>query len=383
MRIGLNLLFMLPGELAGIATYATELVRALARLDDDNQYYLFMNKETEGHLKDVIAQRNFQAIVCKVRASFRPARLLWEQLVLPLQLKRYHIDLVHSLGYFSPLLLPCRSVTTIHDLNFIYARSSFSRVGYLTWRLMVPLSARRSDKIITVSESSKRDIVSFFDLAPERVRVIYEAVPDIRLHWCNQDSVAFSQYGIRDRPILTVASSHPHKNLTRLMEAYSMLARSCRIENQLVLVGHRRAHADLLEEMVQRLNLEEKVILSGYVPDAYLKELYSKAILFVFPSLYEGFGIPILEAMVHGVPVVCSEVASLPEVAGDAALFFDPYNVRDIAEKIYGALQNLDLRQELIRKGYENVKRFSWQQTAHQTIAVYKELCNGSEVVPV
>ena len=379
MRIGLNLLFLLPGQLAGIAVYTTSLVHALARLDNNNRYFLFVNKETKGYFGDVTTQSNFHEIVCNVRASFRLARLLWEQFVLPLQLKRYHIDLVHSPGYFSPLLVSCRSVTTIHDLNFIYARNSFSRAGYLVWRLMVPPSARHTDKIITVSQSSKRDIVKLLDLAPERVQVIYEAVPDIRPDRWRQSLVDFSQYGICDQPIVSVASSHPHKNLPRLIEAYNILVRSYGLKNQLVLVGHRRAHAGLLETMIEQLGLEGKVILTGYVPDAHLQELYSRAILFVFPSLYEGFGLPILEAMTNGIPVVCSGVSSLPEVAGDAALFFDPYDVNDIAMKMYQVLQDLDLRQELISKGYENVKRFSWEQTARQTIGIYKDVYKISE----
>lgn len=374
MRIGLNLLFYLPGQLAGIATYTTNLVHALARIDSENQYFLFVNQETRSYFEDVLAQPNFYEVICGIKASFRPVRLLWEQLVLPLQLKQYHVDLVHSLGYFSPLFVPCSSISTIPDLNFIYARSSFSHAGYLLWRLMVPLSATRSDKIITISHSSKGDITRFFDIASEKVRVVYLAVPDIRAEGQCHNSVDLSQYGIRGQPILSVASSHPHKNLSRLIEAYSTLVRTYDVENQLVLVGHHRAHADLLEKMVQRLRLEGKLILTGYVPDALLEKLYSRAILFVFPSLYEGFGVPILEAMTNGVPVVCSDVASLPEVAGNAALFFDPYSVEDIAAKIHRALQDLDLRQQLIRKGRENVKRFSWGQTARQTIAVYEEL---------
>ncbi len=374
MRVGLNLLFYLPGQLAGIATYTTNLVHALAKIDSENQYFLFVNHETRGYFSDVTVQSDFHEVICDVKASFRPARLLWEQFVLPLRLKQYHVDLVHSLGYFSPLLASCYSVTTIHDLNFIYARSSFSPAGYLLWRLMVSLSARRSHKIITVSQSSKRDIVEFIDIDPVRVQVIYEGAPNIRPDGCGQKSIDLHQYGIRGRPILSVASSHPHKNLSRLIEAYSTLVRTYDVENQLVLVGHRRAGADLLEKMVKRLDLEGKVILTGYIPDDLLEELYSKAVLFVFPSLYEGFGIPVLEAMANGVPVVCSNAASLPEVAGDAALFFDPYSVEEIAARMHQALQDSGLRKELIRSGQENAKRFSWERTARQTIAVYKEL---------
>jgi glycosyltransferase involved in cell wall biosynthesis len=381
MRIGLNLLFLLPGKLAGIASYAINLVNALARLDSHNEYYLFVNRETRTFLDIASEHSNFTRVACNVNATYRPMRLFWEQLILPFQLRWNRIDLVHSLGYFSPLLLPCKSVTTIPDLNYINARSSFTFANHLLWSFMVPLSAKRSDRVITISESSKNDIISSFHIPTEKVQVVYLSASDSNcLDSPSEDLVDLSQYGILGNPILSVASSHPHKNLPRLIKAYNCLVESKRIEHQLVLVGHHCSDAKSLQYMIKDLQLEGKVILTGYIPDNHLRVLYSRAVLFVFPSLYEGFGIPILEAMCHGIPTVCSRVASLPEVAGKAALFFDPYDVEDIASKVHRCLQDLTLRQELAHKGFRNIRRFSWKQTAIQTITVYEKVMGS--VVP-
>jgi glycosyltransferase involved in cell wall biosynthesis len=372
MRIGINALFLIPGRVGGSETYLRNLVEHLARIDTKNEYVVFTNRENSGTFG--ARTSHFYEVLCPIDATFRPARIVWEQFVLPLQVKRHHIDVLHSPGYTAPAAVPCRSVVTIYDLNFVHHPEDFSRLSALVLKVLVPIVARKSHKVITLSRHSMRDIVRELRVPEEKMCVIYPAasgyvsadngstIDDIR-----------ARHGIQSKFILTVAASHPHKNLLRLVEAYRILRKEHSIEHQLVLVGLKGRDHARLTNLIAGLS-QGNVVLTGWIASEQLGSLYQMADVFVLPSLFEGFGIPVLEAMACGTPVVSSNATSLPEVVGDAGVLVDPYDVEGMAEAMYEVLSNDGLRDTLVTKGLDRVKMFSWERAARETLAVYEEV---------
>ncbi len=231
--------------------------------------------------------------------------------------------------------------------------------------------------IITLSKSSMRDIVGALGVPKDKVRVIYPAasVPLSERGGSTMNHLRAS-YGIHGRFILTVAASHPHKNLCRLVEAYHILRREYSVDHQLALVGLKGRDHSRLMNLIAELSLEDDVVVTGWIPGEHRALIYEAADVFVFPSLFEGFGIPVLEAMMHGVPVVSSDAPSLCEAAGDATIVIDPHNVGEMAAAIHDALMDPGLRASLVERGYSQAKKFSWNETARQTLAVYEEAAN-------
>ena len=318
-------------------------------------------------------------MLCPIKASFRPARVLWEQFILPFQAKKHKVELLHSPGYTAPLLAFCRSIVTIYDMNCFYYAEDFSRLTTFFLKLLVTLAARRSDKIITGSRNSKRDIVQILGISENKISVVYGAASShlsvpIAIE-SNERERQKQRYGINKKFILTVSVSHPHKNFYRLIQAYDILYRKYRIDCQLVIVGVTGRAQPALLSLVRELSLEKRAIFTGWIPNEDLSLFYSQADLFVLPSLFEGFGIPILEAMAHGTAVVSSNAASLSEVAGRAALLVDPCNVEEIAEAMHRILTDEILRAALIQKGLKRAKEFSWEKAARETLEVYKRVC--------
>jgi len=375
MRIGINALFLIPDKVGGSEIYLRNLLCYLAKIDKENEYILFINKENSHTFR--ISQPNFTEVLCPIKASFRPARILWEQFVLPFQIKKYKIDVLHSPGYTAPILTLCCSVVTIHDMNYFYYPQDFPKLTALSLKLLVPLAARSSYKIIAVSKNSKKDLVKVLKIPESKICVIYEAGSSyLSVSTATENKIREKLkkgYGIGKKFILSVSASHPHKNLYRLIQAYDILCRKYHIDCQLVIVGVRgRAHFSLVN-LAKEMSLEDSIIFTGWIPKENLSLLYSEAELFVFPSLFEGFGMPVLEAMRHCTPVVSSNTASLPEVVGEAAILINPYNTGEIAEAMYRLLKDQALRGSLVKKGLNRIKRFSWEKTAKQTLKVYEE----------
>ncbi|MBA7627322.1 D-inositol-3-phosphate glycosyltransferase [subsurface metagenome] len=374
MRIGINALFLIPGKVGGSEVYLRNLLRHLAVIDKKNEYILFTNKENSGTFK--IDQANFREVLCPIRASFRPVRVLWEQLFLPFQVKKYRIDVLHSPGYTAPVMVPCCSVLTIHDMNCFYYPEDFPKLSALFLKMIVLLSAKRSDKIITISRNSKKDIVGMLKIPENKVCVIYEAGDGHSYPMFDQNVVREKlkgKYGINREFILTVSASHPHKNLHRLLQAYNILHKRYRVKHLLILVGIKGRAQYLLKDLIKELSLKESIIFTGWVPVEDLSILYSNADLFVFPSLFEGFGIPVLEAMAYGIPVISSNAASMPEVVGDAAILVNPYDIDEMARAMHEVLTDTNLRDKLTKKGLRRSKAFSWEETARRTLKVYEE----------
>jgi glycosyltransferase involved in cell wall biosynthesis len=374
MRVALNLLYLIPGAVGGTEVYAVSLIEALAEIDDVNEYVIFLNRDGAGLLPNLPVR--FRRVICPVRGTNRFARYLYEQALLPVHLYRDRVDVMHSLGYVAPLLCPCPSVVTIHDLNYHAFGSEMSPVRKNALALFVANSARSAQSIITVSTFSQKELQIHLGVPRDKTTVIYEASrfdasdrsPQVTEHLT-------AMYRIRRPYIIVFGGASANKNLPTLLSAYSSL--SAELPHSLVLVGHLPRGVDT--SMYQCGTAADRVVFTGYVPDEHVPGLLSGAELLVFPSWYEGFGLPIVEAQQLGVAVASSNAASLPEVAGNGALYFDPWSIDDMTDKIRRCLVDSDLRSRLIHRGYENSRRFSWNETARETIRVYERVCRAGE----
>ena len=367
MRIALNLLYLIPGVVGGTETYARSLINALARQDADNEYLVFVSSEAAD--LDITPGPNFRRVVCPIPAMKRLARYSWEQLALPFQLSRENPALVHSLGYVSPLMARCPQVVTVHDVNYLGHQGRRTAVGRRAFRFFVERTVRRADKVITISEFSKSEIVRHLQLPESKLAVVHEAGREPGDHAANDGSSEILG-SIQAPYIMAFSSLSAHKNIGRLIAAFTKISSS--IPHTLVLVGHLPEKGDLLADI--NAAGDSHIRFTGYLPDADVEVLMQNASVFAFPSLYEGFGLPILDAQHAGVPIVCSSAGALPEIAGEGALLFDPLSVDDMAAAISRASLDADLRTSLIDKGYENARRFSWDKTAKETLDVYSSV---------
>ena len=288
--------------MGGTQTYAVSLIRALAALDRENEYLIFLSRDAAD--LELPQAPNFHKTVCPFPATSRAARYLWEQLVLPWQLRRRRVDLLHSLGYVGPLFPPCPQVVTIHDVNFLAIPGTMTSTRQKALGTLVPLTARRSARIVAVSEFTKKQIEQHLHISPDRISVTHEgpreraAAPDSASgSWCD----IAARHGISPPYLLAFDSLSAHKNIGRLLRAFASIR--AQVPHTLVLVGHRPVGTDQAAEIAA---LGDRLQMTGYVPDAEIMPLLEHADLFVFPSLYEGFGLPVLEAQAAGTAVACS-----------------------------------------------------------------------------
>lgn len=372
LRVGLNLLYLIPGVVGGTEAYAVSLIRALAALDSRNEYLMFVSREAAG--LPIVDAPNFRRVVCGVHATRRATRYAWEQLLLPWWLRANRAQVVHSLGYVGPLVAPCRHVVTIHDLNYIHHGASMPAAKRRVLGGFVEGAARRADHILTVSEFSRRDIATHLGVPLDRITVTYNAGRSAGPAAGPGTNAVLARYGIRRPYLLAFSSQSAHKNIDGLVRAFARIAAS--VPHSLVLVGHAPAGATLLANAA-RAGVGERVVATGYVPDADVMPLLGGAELFVFPSRYEGFGIPVLDAQRAGVAVACSRAGALPEVAGEAAAYFDPDDIDDMAAVVARCLHDPAARADLRARGLRNVDRFSWARTARETLRVYERLGSG------
>ena len=390
MRIAYDATAM-PRLMAGAAVYTYELARALATVDRDHEYVIFARGR---HFDDLPAMRpgppagpayrtgrRAGVRVLKVRAPSRLLRLLWEQTVLPLRLRHLRIDVLHSPHHTTPLVPSgCRRVVTFHDLTFFLLPERYPTTRRLYFQTMTRLSARVADAVIVPSEAVRADVMRILGLPPERVFAIPEAAGPA---FHPQDAAAVEavrrRYGLDGPFILSVGSLEPGKNRERLLEAFARL-RARGLEHTLVVAGQRAWRYEGEEPLAQRLGLADSVRFLGHVPQADLPALYSAADLFAFPSLYEGFGLPALEAMACGAPVVASNVSAVPEVVGDAALQVPPLDVEALADAMERLLRDEPLRANLRERGLKRAAGFSWEDTARRTAEVYKWAAEAKKV---
>jgi len=354
----------------GIGTYVRNLLRQLARLDGDNEYIAVCRPDDMGFVRSL--GENFLAV-----AETAPPYSIREQFTLPMALRRTRADLFHAPHYVLPPLTPCRSVVTIHDLIHLrFPEYLPNRLAYSYARAMIWSAIRRADRVLTVSEASKRDILRFFNVSAGKVEVVPNAIDDRFGIPPTDEEVAQvrERYQLQAPFLLYAGNIKPHKNLERLIEAFGDVRRRGFDRLKLLIIGDQVTKYATLRHAVHRCKLHTHVRFFGFVPDRMLAVLYRLADAFVFPSLYEGFGLPPLEAMACGTPVVTSNVSSLPEVVGDAALLVDPYDTRAIADALERVLSDEALRRDLVARGLERAKEFSWERSVRRIREVYAEV---------
>jgi glycosyltransferase involved in cell wall biosynthesis len=353
----------------GIGTYIRNLLRHLARIDRDTEYVLLCR---DADLK-VPAQlgENFRGV-----RETSPNYSLREQVHIPYVLLRERPDVYHAPHYVLPPAVPCRSVVTIHDtIHLRFPQYLPNRGAYAYARSLMWAATKRSDRILTVSESSKRDIIHYFNIDPEKIVVVYNALDERFGTEPAPEEIARvrERFQLDHGFVLYVGNIKPHKNLVRLIEAFEALRREGFDDLKLLIIGDEISKWPALRRAVHRLKLHKHVRFLGFQSDETLASLYRLAAVFVFPSLYEGFGLPPLEAMASGTPVVTSNVSSLPEVAGDAAVLVDPYDAMAIKDGIKRVLTEPALREDLRQKGMRRAREFSWERSVARTREIYIE----------
>lgn len=367
MHVGLNLVFLVPGDTGGMEVAARELLPELAAAAPDVRFTAFVNREAaavSGPWHDIMDH-----VTVPVQARNRIEWVRGEQVLLPRLASRAGCDLVHSLGSTAPATGRFRRVVTIHDL--IYRRFPEAHFGLraLGMRVLVPLAARRSDRVIADSAATRDDIVELLRIPADRVDVVPLAARPPRSE-PEPEAQLRAQLGLGDRRlVVSTSAKRPHKNLSRLLQAHALLAAPRPL---LVLPGYATDYEAELRAEADRLGIADDVLFLGWMEDPALEGLLAAAACVAFPSLYEGFGLPVLEAMMRGVPVVCSARSSLAEVAGDAALLVDPEDPAAIAAAVARVLAEPQLAADLVRRGHAQSARFTWRATAEGCLATYR-----------
>ncbi len=357
---------------AGIAVYITNLLCHLAqqRASEDSRDYAVLLGG--GQLPPGCEMR----VIRTAWPTARPmGRIMWEQTVLPGVLRRLGADLLHAPAFVGPLVSPCPQVITLHDLSFFRHPAFFKRANRLYLGTMTPLACRRAAAVIAVSEFTAREAVALMGVAPERVHVITHGVDP---RFCPLPSAEVARFraaqGLPERFILHMGTLEPRKNLARLVQAF---AQGAPADVHLVLAGGRGWLYETIFAEVTRLGVQDRVHFPGYIPAETQALWYNAADLFAYISLYEGFGLPVLEALACGTPTLASATTALPEASGDAALTVPPDDVAAIADGLARLLRDDPLRAELRERGLAHAARFSWEATAQRTAALYRRIIEG------
>lgn len=369
MHIGLNLVFLVPGETGGMEVYARELIPELvAQAPPGTRFTAFVSREAAeagGPWGEIVP-----AITVPVRSRRRVQWVAGEQGPLPPLAARAGVELLHSLASTAPLWGRFRRVTTVHDL--IYARFPDAHPGIRDrgMSVLVPAAARRSDRLIAISRSTRDDLVTLLGIDAERIDVVPNGLGSRPGAARLTDEQTRARFALADRRVLlSLSAKRPHKNLPALIDALARIDAERR--PLLVLPGYGTWHEAELRARADAAGVSGDVRFLGWLDAQEIEGLWAIADAFVFPSLYEGFGLPVLEAMARGVPVACSNVSALPEVAGDAALLFDPYDVDAIARATQRLLDDAELAGRLRALGREHARLFTWRRSARLTLDSY------------
>lgn len=343
MRIAINALYLIPGGVGGTEIYLRSLLEAMVRIAPEHEYRVFINQETES------APLPGSAVKTGVRASNRPARIAWEQAVLPRRLSG--VDVLFNPGFTAPAICPCPSVTVFHDLQHKRHPEHFGALDLAAWRFFLWQSAHLSTRLIAVSEATRRDLLHFYSVRAGKISVIHHGVDP-----------AFCRLQRRpEQMILCVSTLHPHKNLVRLVRVFARFHAEFP-ESRLVLAGMRGVHAKTVEAAVSASPARSAITITGWIPREQLLDFYARAGVFVYPSTFEGFGIPVLEALAAGIPTACSDIPPLREIAQDDAVYFHPGS----EEAMYRALEaSLERTVHTAR-----ARSFTWERCAHKTLEV-------------
>jgi glycosyltransferase involved in cell wall biosynthesis len=365
----------------GIGVYVRELISQLVDIDKENQYFIIVNKH--GDRSFVPSADNFSILETYITHKHYFIKDLWIQFFLPFLLEANRIDIYFNPRYILPFFKgKTKMVVTIHDMiAFLYPEIWLGISGFRI-RNYIKLSSQRADTIITDSIWAKKDIVRILNIPEDKIKVIYcginkklfKPIPDLSMQ-----RLVKRKYGIRKNFILTVGPMGTRKNHDRLIDVYSILPKYIREDYQLIITGEKKGTYNDLLKKVRKTCLAGDIVFTGFIPGKEMPMVINAASLFIFPSLYEGFGIPLLEAMSCGTPLLVSNVSSIPEVVGNAALLFDPYNINEMANAIDRAINDKDLRQKLVQRGFERIKKYSWENTAKEILGVFEEVYSNQK----
>lgn len=375
MRIGIEAQRIFRKKKHGMDIVAIELIRALQETDKENSYYVFVKEDEDDTC--IMPTSNFSII--KIRKAPYP---YWEQMLLPAEIKKYNLDLLHCTSNTAPLKIFIPLIVTVHDiiylekLNFLKG-SAYQIFGNLYRRLIVPIIIKKATIIITVSEYEKKVIKDYF---PNRnIAAIYNGVGDyfkkiIDNSWLQSIK---ARYKLPDEFIFYLGNTDPKKNMEGVLKAFSILMKKEKKVPTLLMLDIDRQYLKKLLNKIGDPQLINQITFSGYIPNSELPAIYSQSIIFLYPSFRESFGIPILEAMACGSPVITSNTSSMPEIAGDAAILIDPQDPETLAAAIAKLILDPVLRQELSLKGIERSKNFGWIQNGKKTLLLYKQVHHG------
>lgn len=371
MRIGIDFTSA-ARERAGIGRYARELVRALARIDRTNQYVLFVPRDAHPDLLEFDWPANWK--IARAPVTERVLAALWHRFRVPVPVEIWtgRVDVFYSPDFLLPPTRAPRTLVTVHDLSYLRVPECFPEVLKRYLNAAVPRAIRRADLVLADAASTRHDLEEVYRVPADQVKVLYSGVdgrfcPQIP---ASEQARVREKFSLHEPYLLSVGTVQPRKNYARLIQAFANL-QSPTSNLHLVLAGGAGWMYEDVYQAVDRLGLKDRVKVTGFVEDADLPPLYAMAALFVYPSLYEGFGLPVAEAMACGTPVVCSNASSLPEVGGDAVLYFDPRDVDGMAEAMRRALADESLRADLRTRGFAQVKQFSWERAASELLGYW------------
>jgi glycosyltransferase involved in cell wall biosynthesis len=375
MKIAINTLSITPLR-AGAKTYITNLIKNIAEIDNTNTYFLILSKMNQ-HLFQ-INRKNFNKIVLPLATDNKLLRVFMEQFLIPFYIKKNKIDVLFSPGNVITIFSGCKKIITINDMAYKEIHSGLPKKRVLYYNIFLPLSVRRTDYIITISNYTKSALTKEFKKAENKIKVIHHGI----------DSKDFFVHNIKRRHkldglehfIFFLGTLHKHKNADRLIEAFAILKSKYKIPHKLIIAG--RDPGGKIKELngiVESHSMKKEVILTDRLDHEDIVIYFHNADIFVFPSAYEGFGIPVLEAMACGTPIVASDRTAIPEIVDDAGILVNPDNIEDIAEAVHKVLTDEELRKKLIKKGFQRVKKFSWKSAAKNTIEVFEDLKNDRD----
>jgi glycosyltransferase involved in cell wall biosynthesis len=362
LRIGVNALYLIPGGVGGTEIYLRGLLAALGEIDSVNRYFVFTNRETGADLVPKLS--NFELLPQAVRAVSRPARILWEQTVLPLAAARLRLDVMFNPGFTAPLLCPCPQVTVFHDLQHKRHPEYFRWFDLPFWNFFLFWSAQVSRLVIADSDSTAADLRRFYRLPESKLRVVPLGVDPI-----------FFMLAARRKPepfLLAASTLHPHKNLDGLLRAFARF-RKVHPEFRLIVCGIHGFFTAPLEQLRESLGLGDAVEFPGWIPREDLHDLHARAWAFLYPSKFEGFGLPVPEAMAAAIPTACSHIEPLAGIAGDAALTFDPLDIDGMTGAMLRIVEDEELRARLTIAGPRRASLFTWRATAEATLAALRQ----------
>ncbi len=352
---------------AGISWYMLHLLKNLATVDPELRYTVFLHDRA-------FAPSPLKAIYSSWPTQYPPMRILWEQLVQPFALRHAEADILHALAFVAPIATPCPVVVTVYDLSFLrfpYAFRPFNR-----WYLsrFTAYSVKRAQTVIAISKSTQQDIIKLLGKPADQVQTIYCGVdPEFQPLPAAQVAAFKAKHGLPDTFLLFLGTLEPRKNVDGLIRAYADWRKRDSSAPPLIIAGGKGWYYQQIFALVESLNLTDQIHFPGYVPAAELPLWYNAATLFVYPSHFEGFGLPVLEAMACGTPVITSNNSSLPEVAGEAALLVDPTDSLALTEAFVRLMRQPDLRDSMRERGLIQAAQFRWDKTAQETVAVYKK----------